>query len=205
MRITRKQSEENRARVIDGAAKLFREKGFDGVGVADLMLAAGMTHGGFYNHFASKDELEADACRQALKEAVEKIGAIARKADAGERSAAMAAYMRRYVSRKARDAAVPSCPMAAFAGEMPRQSAQVAAAYAAGLRDYLDAFTRASASASGDALIAKVTRQQALVQFSMLAGALILARSVAKADPALSDEFLGAANASLDRSGDEPQ
>ena len=57
MRITRERAAENRARVIDAAAKLFREKGFDAVGVSELMGAAGMTHGGFYNHFDSKEAL----------------------------------------------------------------------------------------------------------------------------------------------------
>ncbi len=62
MRITKQRAAENRERVVDEAARLFREKGFDGVGVAELMAAAGLTHGGFYNHFGSKDEVEAAAC-----------------------------------------------------------------------------------------------------------------------------------------------
>ena len=188
MRITKEQSRENRSRVVAGAAKLFRERGFAGVGVADLMRAAGLTHGGFYNHFASKDELEAEACRQSLGRSIAKLEAVARRPAPDERAEAMAAYMRGYVSKHARDAAAPSCPMAAFAGEMPRQSQQVAAAYADGLRAYLDVFAGAQGA----------TRQQALVRFSMLAGALILARSVAGADAALSDEILAAASASLD-------
>ena len=188
MRITKEKSRENRSRVIAGAVKLFRERGFAGVGVADLMRAAGLTHGGFYNHFASKDELEAEACRQALARSTAKVETIARREKPHERAEAIAAYMRSYVSGHARDAAAPTCPMAAFAGEMPRQSAQVAAAYAKGLRVYLDAFAKAQGA----------SREQALVRFSMLAGALILARSVARADAALSDEILVAANASLD-------
>ena len=192
MRITKEQSRENRSRVIAGAAKLFRERGFAGVGVADLMRAAGLTHGGFYNHFASKDELEAEACRQALARSTVKLEAVARREDSEERTEAMAAYMRSYVSKPARDAAAPNCPMAAFAGEMPRQSAQVAAAYAEGLRVYLDSFAKAQG----------VSRPHALARFSMLAGALILARSVAGADPALSDEILAAANACLDADED---
>ena len=192
MRITKEQSRENRSRVIAGAAKLFRERGFAGVGVADLMRAAGLTHGGFYNHFASKDELEAEACRQALARSTAKIETIARRQEPDERAEAMAAYMRSYVSSHARDAAAPNCPMAAFAGEMPRQSGQVMAAYAEGLRVYLDGFAKAQGA----------SRPQALARFSMLAGALILARSVAGADAALSDEILAAANASLDADED---
>jgi len=192
MRITKEQSQENRARVIDGAARLFRERGFAGVGVADLMRAAGLTHGGFYNHFDSKDELEAEACKQALARSSAKLEAVARKEGPDERAEAMAAYMRSYVSKNARDAAAPSCPMAAFAGEMPRQSARIAAAYAEGLRAYLAMFAKAQGA----------SRPQALARFSMLAGALILARSVAGADGALSDEILAAANVSLDADED---
>ncbi len=198
MRITKKQSEENKARVIASAARLFREKGFAGVGVADLMRSAGMTHGGFYNHFESKDALEAEACGQALADSIQKIGAIAALADERERSLAMADYMRRYVSQKARDAAAPSCPMVAFAAEMPRQSAQVRETYAAGLRAYLEAFAQGNGDAGIDPGAGRA-RQEALARFASLAGALILARSVASADPRLSDEILEAASANLDR------
>ena len=191
MRITKKQSEDNKARVIASATRLFRAKGFAGVGVADLMRKAGMTHGGFYNHFESKDELEAEACGQALAGSIQKIGAIAALTDERERDLAVAAYMRRYVSQKARDAVAPSCPMVAFAAEMPRQCAPVREAYGAGLREYLAAFTQAG--------VGKVARREALARFASLAGALILARSVASADPRLSDEILEAANADLDR------
>jgi TetR/AcrR family transcriptional repressor of nem operon len=196
MRITKKQSEENRARVLAGAVELFRERGFEGVGVADLMRAAGMTHGGFYNHFASKDELEAEAVRDALEGSVARMGAVARVKDGPERAKAMEAYRRRYVSKASRDAPGANCPMAAFAGEMPRQSEAVGAAYAGGLRAYLDQFVAASRKAE-DAP-PKAERRRALAAFSALAGALILARSVARGDRALSDEILDAANAALD-------
>src|SRR5215813_1516881 len=62
MRLTKEKVAENKARVVETAARLFREKGFEGVGVADLMNAAGLTHGGFYNHFESKGELATQAC-----------------------------------------------------------------------------------------------------------------------------------------------
>jgi TetR/AcrR family transcriptional repressor of nem operon len=195
MRITKKQSEENKARVVASAGRLFREKGFAGVGVADLMRNAGMTHGGFYNHFESKDELEAEACGQVLSAVIQKLQTISAMADECERRHATAAFMRRYVSKKARDAAAPSCPMFAFSGEMPRQSAQVREAYSAGLRKYLDAFTLAS---GGEPRAGKPARQEALVRFASLTGALILARSVASADLQLSDEILEAASAALD-------
>ena len=179
MRVTKQRAAENRERVVAEAARLFREKGFDGVGVAELMAAAGMTHGGFYNHFGSKDAVEAAALSHVFARAVARIEAVAESGDA----AAFAAYCERYVSPEARDATAASCPMVAFAGDVSRQSEAVRAAYAEGLADYLKAF----AEASGEA------RAEALRRFSMLVGALTLARSVARDDPALSQEILAAA------------
>src|SRR3981081_1665376 len=70
MKVSREQAAENRARVIEVAGKLFREKGFDGIGVADIMKGAGLTHGGFYGQFKSKDDLAAQACAQSLERSV---------------------------------------------------------------------------------------------------------------------------------------
>ena len=67
MKVSRVEAEQNRERIIDVAAKLFRERGFDGIGVADLMKSAGLTHGGFYRHFASKEDLMEQACTRALE------------------------------------------------------------------------------------------------------------------------------------------
>lgn len=180
MRLTKEKAAENHARVIDAAARLFREKGFDGVGVAELMGAAGLTHGGFYNHFDSKEAVEAAACRAIFDKSVGRIAAVA-NSPARERD--FVEYRRRYVSREARDASAANCPMVAFAGDVSRQSKQVREVYAEGLRAYLEAFTRAS----GDA-----DRRTALRAFSELVGALTLARSVANIDPDLSDEILDA-------------
>ena len=68
MRVSRQKAAENRERIIDAAGALFREKGFDGIGVADIMKAAQLTHGGFYGHFASKDDLVAQASQQAAQD-----------------------------------------------------------------------------------------------------------------------------------------
>jgi len=190
MRISKEQAEDNRARVLSSATRLFREKGFAGIGVADIMGAAGMTHGGFYNHFSSKEALEGQACAQALQASVGRMRAVAEVKGAEARRAAIKAYRRRYVSVTARDAPAPNCPMVAFAGEMPRQNAAVREAFARGLKDYLAEFEKASEGK---------TRSEAIADFAALAGALILARSVAAADPKLSEEILAAANARLDR------
>ena len=183
MRITKARLSENRERVLGAAADLFREKGFDDVGVAELMRAAGLTHGGFYNHFGSKDEVEAAACAHVFEASLERIGAIADIADEAERRLAFEAYRRRYVSTAARDAPSPACPMVAFAGDMARRPAALRQAFAEGLRAYLDAF----ASAAGE------DRAAAIREYATMAGALILARGVAREDPVLSAEILDAA------------
>jgi TetR/AcrR family transcriptional repressor of nem operon len=189
MRITSEQARKNRDRVLDAAADLFREKGFDAVAVAELMRAAGLTHGGFYNHFGSKDEVEAAACAHVFEASLARIGAIAEIDDANERRRAFEAYRRRYISTGARDAPAPACPMIAFAGDMARRPPELRQAFTEGVGAYLDAFTQAS----GDG------RAQAIRDFSTLAGALILARGVAKENPELSAEILGAAIGSADR------
>jgi TetR/AcrR family transcriptional repressor of nem operon len=183
MRVTKQRAAENRERVIEEAAKLFREKGFDGVGVVELMSAAGLTHGGFYNHFGCKDDLEAAALGLVFERSVERIAAIAGIADADQRARAFVDYCERYVSPAARDASAASCPMVAFAGDVSRQGEPVREAYAQGLATYLEGFAKASGRA----------RAQALREFATLAGALTLARSVAASRPELSEEILAAA------------
>lgn len=180
MRITKQRAAENRARVVEEAARLFREKGFDGVGVAELMAAAGLTHGGFYNHFGSKDDVEAAACAAVFANSLARLAGVA---EAPDRAAAFADYCSRYVSTRARDSSAASCPMVAFAGDVSRQCEPVRAAYAEGLAGYLDAFAKAS----------DLPRAEAIRAFAGLVGALTLARSVAACDPELSDEILAAA------------
>ncbi len=189
MRISKAQARDNRGRVVDAAAKLFREKGFDGVAVAELMHEAGMSHGGFYNHFKSKGELEAAACSRVFETSLSRIGSVADVAEPDKRAEAFDTYRRSYVSKKARDAPGPACPMVAFAGDMTRRPPEVRAAYAEGLAGYLERFTRASGRDPAD----PEARALAIREYATLAGALILARGVAQDDPELSEEILRAA------------
>jgi len=195
MRLTKEKVAENKARVVETAARLFREKGFEGVAVADLMHAAGLTHGGFYNHFESKDELAARACEQIFEGAVAAMERIAAIENVSERAGALDAYERRYLSARSRDAPAARCPMVALGIDVSRQHGPVLDTYADGLRRYLDAFTRALRGAKPSRR--KTARQQSIATLAMLAGALSLARSVARADPQLSNEILAAAFARL--------
>src|ERR1700694_1598125 len=94
MRLTKDEAERNRQEILDAAEKLFRERGFDGVGVADLMKAAGFTHGGFYNHFASQDELAAEASAAGVKRSNAAFAGSLGKAGAD----GWKAYVRQYLS-----------------------------------------------------------------------------------------------------------
>jgi TetR/AcrR family transcriptional regulator, transcriptional repressor for nem operon len=199
MRLTKEKVAENKVRVVETAARLFREKGLDGVAVADLMHAAGLTHGGFYNHFESKDELAAQACAQIFEGAVAAIERIAAIENASERTTALDAYKRRYLSERSRDAPAARCPMVALGTDVSRHHGPVVQAYADGLRRYLDAFARALGGAKP--LRPKAAREQSIATLAMLAGALSLARSVAEANPELSNEILASAFARLPQAG----
>src|SRR5258706_4182233 len=80
MKVSREQAAENRGRIVEVASQLFRERGFDGIGVADLMKAAGLTHGGFYGHFESEEDLMAQACEHASARSETLFGELAARA-----------------------------------------------------------------------------------------------------------------------------
>src|ERR1700676_5240786 len=113
-RVSREQADHNRIAITDASARLFRERGIDNVSVAELMAAAGLTHGGFYGHFESKDELAAEACRWAFARSAERW--TKRVAEKGDRSWASGALTDHYLSAQARSNPRASCPAAAFAG-----------------------------------------------------------------------------------------
>jgi TetR/AcrR family transcriptional repressor of nem operon len=183
LRISKQKAAENRERVVASAARLFRERGFEGVSVAELMASAGLTHGGFYNHFEAKSDVEAAALVSVFAASLARIGAVADEPDEARRVQAFADYCQSYVSPKARDSSAIGCPMVAFSADVSRQAETVRSAYTQGLRAYIEAFAKASGA----------DRPEALRRFTSLLGALTLARSVAASDPDLSDEILAAA------------
>src|SRR3954453_2493004 len=80
MKVTREQAARNRERIVEAAAQRFRERGFEGIGVADLMKEAGLTHGGFYGHFSSKDDLIAEASARVLAGSLATFSKVAEEA-----------------------------------------------------------------------------------------------------------------------------
>jgi TetR/AcrR family transcriptional repressor of nem operon len=186
MKVTREQATQNRDRVLDVAARLFRERGFDGIGVADLMKSAGMTHGGFYGQFASKEELMAEACARSFDRSVDIWNTVAARTDGNP----LAAVVKGYLSKQHRDNPGEGCVMAALGADASRQGPSLRSAVTEGTRKLLDLFTGFAPGRTK-----AVKRERAVVAYASMVGALILARAVD--DEALSDEILQTVVAAL--------
>ena len=170
MRVSREQMAENRATILDAASRLFRERGFDSVTVAEVMKAAGLTHGGFYGYFKSKDELIAGALADVLTKRPEPSGDLA-------------AFAAGYLSQTHRDNRAGGCPTAALAAETVRLEGDARAEMTTGLKRQIE---RLSRIAPGQDAAQK--RQTAIGSWAAMVGAMILAR--VSDDPALSSEVL---------------
>ncbi|MDV8009844.1 TetR/AcrR family transcriptional regulator [Rhodococcus sp. IEGM 1241] len=180
-RVSQQQAEENRRRVVETAARLFREKGTH-LSVADLMKASGLTHGGFYKQFASKDALIDEATTHAFAELAQ-LHAAGLERHAGQRDEARQALIDNYLSVEHRDNPADGCPAAALAADMAREPADSEArrVYVEGVGD----FAKALADEEHDGL----------VRLSTMIGALVLSR--ATKGSSLSEEVLVAARDEL--------
>ena len=121
MKVSREQAAQNRERIVEAAAQLFRERGFDGIGVADLMKKAGLTHGGFYGHFSSKDDLIAEASARALTRSLADWSKVADRASGDPLSAVAGAYL----TSRHRDNPGAGCLLAALGPDVSRQGPAV--------------------------------------------------------------------------------
>ncbi|WP_144636306.1 TetR/AcrR family transcriptional regulator [Bordetella genomosp. 13] len=185
-RVSREQADRNRLAIEAASSRLFRERGIDGVTVADLMAAAGLTHGGFYGHFESKDALAAVACEQAFNEAVGRWQAAA----TGRTS--RRALVEAYLSGPHRDHPGKGCPAAALAADVARHDGEppVQDAYIEGLKRLL-----AAIASLQDGADASERTRAAMAQLATMVGALTLAR--ATRGDALSNQILAAARDAL--------
>lgn len=187
MRISKEAAAANKGRVLDAAARLLREKGFDGLGVAEVMNEAGLTHGGFYNHFGSKEDLAIEALRAAFDTAVSRVAGMAGEARTRkERRQTFDRYVERYLSKKTRDTPGSGCPMATLVTDAARHGAALKEEFADGVERYLEAFAEVVPGAGG----ANDHRQTAILALSTLIGAMTLARTCAGVNEALSEEIL---------------
>jgi TetR/AcrR family transcriptional regulator, transcriptional repressor for nem operon len=189
-RVSREQADNNRIAITEASARLFRERGIDNVSVAELMAAAGLTHGGFYGHFESKEELAAEACRWAFGRSVERWKT--RVGEKSDRTLARAALADNYLSAQSRGSPGASCPATAFAADVARESADapIRAAYAAGVEELLKVLASVQETDTP-----RSDREGALADLATMVGGLILARAT-QGDP-ISDEFLAAARRRL--------
>ena len=181
MKVSREQVEANRARILEAAGRLFRERGFEGVTVAEVMQAAGLTHGGFYGYFKSKDDLIAQT-----------LAALMNRGQVGDRD--LATYAAAYLAPKHRENRAGGCGVAALGAEVGRGTAEARAEMTAGLRRQIETLSR-----TAPGVTPAERRQAAIGSWSAMVGALVLARM--SDDPALADEVLAQTRAFIDREG----
>ncbi|MBY8934737.1 TetR family transcriptional regulator [Pseudomonas fluorescens] len=186
MRVTKAQAQANREHIVETASVLFRERGFDGVGVADLMAAAGFTHGGFYKHFGSKADLMSEASANSLARSL-----------VGAEMVDVQGFIDAYVSKEHRDGRGSGCTMAALCGDAARQSDDVKTAFADGIERTLqtlgDKYPTGPDAASGEG------RVKMIDMLARAVGAIILSRACPD-DSALADEILAVCHAEMSAS-----
>jgi TetR/AcrR family transcriptional repressor of nem operon len=175
-RVSRAQARENRDQVVSTAAQLFRERGVQGVSVADVMAEVGLTHGGFYRRFESKDALVAEATERAFEGMNALLDGYSEK-HGDDHGAARRDLVDYYLSARHRDDSGHGCPSAGLAGDIARAGGAAKVPFADGVRR--------SADWLGDGDV-----RDGLVTLSTLVGALVLARATAGTD--ISDEVLDA-------------
>lgn len=178
MKVSKEQVRENRMRIVETASALFRERGYDGVGVAELMAAAGLTHGGFYKHFASKADLMAEAMQYGFAHSAEKLAGASREQ-----------FIAGYLSRQHRDNKGQGCVMSALGTDASRQSETIKATFAAGLKQQLAQLSQEQ-DADGK------RRADVIDTLAHLVGAMVLSRACPDDSP-LADEILAVCRARL--------
>jgi len=191
-RTTRRRKEATHERIVEAAARAIRRSGYGGTGVVDIMKDAGLTHGGFYAHFASREAMLAEAADRA---GAEGVAAAARLAAAAPPQKALQALLRGYLSKAHVEAVETGCGVAALCSETPRQPPEVRRAATRRLKEMIDLVARQSPGWGQPR-----THEQALVTVATMVGALVLARAVD--DPRLSDALREAALQHLTPTGD---
>lgn len=182
MRVSRVQAAENRQNVINVASRLFRERGFDGIGLKDLMEAAGLTQGAFYKQFESKEALAVEASNRALE------SASLRWSDAAEQNPddPLGAVIAFYLSADHRGEKMDGCPIVALGSDAARQGPGVKAAFETGIKAHLEVLGRFLAETGGEE-----SRGKAMAILATMIGAVTLSRVVN--DPDLAQALLDAA------------
>ena len=194
MRITEAEKARNRAKIVETAGRLFRERGLANVGIADLMEEAGFTHGGFYNHFESKEALAAAVCASSIAKGNASFAAALAGPDA---EAAWHAFVESYLAPTHRDRADTGCTVVALMGDAAHETRELQVEIAAGSNEMLELvegyFTRRYR------LDAAAGRRRAIEAYTQMLGAVSLSRAMVRADRALADEILAVCREKLTR------
>ncbi|WP_454852121.1 TetR/AcrR family transcriptional regulator [Rhizobium binxianense] len=185
MRVSREKFAENREKILTAAGVLFRENGF-GVGVADIMKAAGLTHGGFYGHFESKDDLALEVSRKLIERVIERWKALI---DSSDRP--LQALLDHYVHWRTVDDPGGSCVFATMIQEVSRSEGAVRAVFSDGLAALVETLVDIVPGETEEE-----RRANATTTLSSMMGAVILARAVE--DRALAGQFLATMRHKLD-------
>jgi TetR/AcrR family transcriptional repressor of nem operon len=183
LKVTKEKATENRAALVHAAGRLFRERGIDGVGVAEISKKAGLTHGALYAQFPSKEALAAEAFASALKPGLSKM-----TADRGGRPATLTDFLDDYLSLDHRDNLAAGCPMSASASEIARQDKMVGERFSEGFGQFAALIERGL----GASAVKADKRQRALAIMAAMIGGVAASRAVAKAEPRLSNQILRA-------------
>jgi TetR/AcrR family transcriptional regulator, transcriptional repressor for nem operon len=181
------EKKSNHERILRTAAKRLREKGLEAVAIADVMKEVGLTVGGFYKHFDSRDDLVVEALRAASWQRP------VQPADATEPSLSLAGFIDDYLSEKHRDRPGSGCLIGALAGDVARSNKRIRALTTEKVRSALGLIAGLLPDKQDDAGSAinggpELARKRAALVFSALVGAIALSRAVS--DPSLSDEIL---------------
>ncbi len=194
MKLTKEQAERNRQAIIQAAGEMFRQKGVDGVCLNELMKAAGFTHGGFYNHFATKEDLISEVLKDSFSQQTQ---AIKHACELGGEDAAKNFHdiIENYMTAEHRDDPGSGCPIAAFAMDAARKGIGMQAAYAQGIENFLSVYENELSSATTDVnseteMGMSAAKQKAIRLLITMIGGMMLSRAVAEASPTLSDEIL---------------
>jgi TetR/AcrR family transcriptional regulator, transcriptional repressor for nem operon len=195
MGVTKEQAVHNRERILAAAERLFRQKGIDAVGLAELMKEAGFTQGGFYNHFASKEALVSEVVGKAVGESPQQLGAtIARSRRLG--TDPLISNINWYLSRAHRDDVDCGCAIAGFTGEAPHLSKPAQVSYAEAVESTLNQTANMLAD-KDSSLTRKRAYARAIALYSQMVGSVLLSRAISASRPALADKILKDARASI--------
>lgn len=181
MRVSKEKAAKNRDTLLQAASRLFRKKGMDGVGVADIAKEAGLTHGALYAHFPSKDALAAEAFSYGFAGNMDDT-----REWAGDRCPSFQEYLNGYLSSYMRDKLETGCPMAASASEIGRQDSAISGSFTRAFEE-MAAMLESSLE---DTIPASQRRRLAIAAAAAEIGAIAVSRAVAKTDAALSEEVL---------------